>query len=157
MRLVVSNDNENIASHDQLDEWLGDACIADLCAMPEGVETQRTASQMVLRIWTAVPRANAASELWLSASRQPGLSQRTKSFPCSMKLRERVVITELQHQRRLRIEIERLAGLEEELAHASRAATAGDAEASLERATLLDEVAAQKRVIAKLQNVEGVL
>lgn len=61
---------------------------------------------------------------------------------------------DLKHQ--LKVETERLSTLEKELAHAFRAADAGDAEAPLERATLLDESAAQKRVIAKLQNIEAV-
>jgi hypothetical protein len=65
--------------------------------------------------------------------------------------------TDLQRRRGIKIEIKRLAGLEEELAIAVRLAAGGDPAASLERAAVLNEIAAQKRVISRLQGgVEAV-
>lgn len=54
-------------------------------------------------------------------------------------------------RRRLKVVIERLSDLEEELAHAERRAAAGDAEAAAVRIELLDEIEAQKTVIRDLE------
>jgi hypothetical protein len=50
----------------------------------------------------------------------------------------------------VKLATERLSDLEEQLAHVTHT-TAADPEASKERASLLDEIAAQRRLIAELQ------
>jgi single-stranded DNA-binding protein len=72
-----------------------------------------------------------------------------KQKEATMTKPEQIAVPE--HAYRLKREVEYLSALEEELAQANRAAATGDPDAALERETLLGELTAQQRVIAKLQ------